>query len=60
MRLKALLRPLVYLSLAGLAACGSNPPSPSAATPESTPTVPGTPVAPIRIGLALLYFFAEE
>ena len=53
MRLKALLRPLVYLSLAGLAACGSNPPSPSAATPESTPTAPGTPVAPIRIGLAL-------
>ena len=43
----------MYLSLAGLAACGSNPPSPSAATPESTPTVPGTPVAPIRIGLAL-------
>ncbi len=53
MRLQALLRPLVYLSLAGLAACGSNPPSPSAATPESTPTAPGTPVAPIRIGLAL-------
>ena len=37
MRLQALLRPLVYLSLAGLAACGRNPPRPSAATPESTP-----------------------
>ncbi|CAB5702891.1 NTE family protein rssA [Delftia tsuruhatensis] len=50
MRLKAFLRPLVCLSLAGLAACGSNPPSPSAATPESTPV---TAAAPIRIGLAL-------
>jgi NTE family protein len=54
MRLKAFLRPLVYLSLAGLAACGSNPPSQPPAASEATPTAASAaPPAPIRIGLAL-------
>jgi NTE family protein len=53
---KAFLRPLVYLGLVGLTACGSNPPSPQAAAPDATPTVSQAstaPAAPIRIGLAL-------
>ena len=50
MRLNVFLRPLVLLSLLGLSACGSNPPTSSAPvdTPATTTTVP-----PIRIGLAL-------
>ncbi|MEG0148534.1 MAG: patatin-like phospholipase family protein [Comamonas sp.] len=51
MRLNVFLRPLVCLSLLGLAACGSNPPSPSAAAPEATATTVSAP--PIKIGLAL-------
>ncbi|WP_314972776.1 patatin-like phospholipase family protein [Comamonas testosteroni] len=50
MRLNVFLRPLVCLSLLGLAACGSNPPSP-AATPE--PPTATTSAPPIKIGLAL-------
>ncbi|WP_120967396.1 patatin-like phospholipase family protein [Comamonas sp. lk] len=51
MRLNVFLRPLACLSLLGLAACGSNPPSPSAAAPEATATTVSAP--PIKIGLAL-------
>lgn len=51
MRPKAFLRPLVYLGLVTLAACGSNPPNPSATAPEPVPAA--APVPPIRIGLAL-------
>lgn len=51
MRLNVFLRPLVCLSLLGLAACGSNPPSPSAAVPEVAATTVSAP--PIKIGLAL-------
>lgn len=50
MRLTVFLRPLVYFGVAALAACGSNPPSPSAPTPAATAT---TPFAPVRIGIAL-------
>ena len=52
MRLTVFLRSLAYLGVAGLAACNSNPPAPSAsvATPvQATPT--GT--APVKIGIAL-------
>ena len=51
MRLTVFSRPLVYLGLATLAACSSNPPAPSAAAPAATTTT--TPAAPIRIGIAL-------
>ena len=51
MRLTVFSRPLVYLSLAALAACSSTPPSPSATAPEATATIPSTP--PIKIGIAL-------
>jgi NTE family protein len=49
MRLNAFLRPLVCLSLLGLAACGSNPPAPQ--RHPSRPPQPHQP--PIKIGLAL-------
>ncbi|WP_027014914.1 patatin-like phospholipase family protein [Comamonas composti] len=55
MRAPVLLRPLVYLSLASLVACGSNPPAKpgtsaiAEATPAASVSAPGT----IRIGLAL-------
>lgn len=50
MRPNVFLRPLVYLSLLGLAACGSNPPSPKAVAdgPAITASAPS-----IKIGLAL-------
>ena len=50
----AFLRPLVCLSLLGLAACGSNPPSPTAAAnaPSSSPATTAS-APPIKIGLAL-------
>ena len=51
MRLTVFSRPLVYLSLAALAACSSTPTNPSATVPEATATTPSTP--PIRIGIAL-------
>ena len=50
MRLNAFLRPLLCVSLLGLAACGSNPPAPSA--PSDTAASTAT-AQPIRIGLAL-------
>ncbi|MEX8195122.1 patatin-like phospholipase family protein [Comamonas guangdongensis] len=50
MRLNAFLRPLVCLSLVGLTACGSNPPSSTA--PADAP-VTATSAPPIKIGLAL-------
>ena len=50
MRLNVFLRPLVLLSLLGLSACGSNPPSSS--SPADTPAIT-TSAPPIRIGLAL-------
>ena len=51
MRLTVLSRPLVYLGLAALAACGSTPPILSAATPSAIPTTPSG--VPIKIGIAL-------
>ena len=50
MRPNVFLRPLLCLSLLGLAACGSNPPSLS---PSSDAPVATTAAAPIKIGLAL-------
>lgn len=50
MRPNVFLRPLLCLSLLGLAACGSNPPSPS---PSSDAPATTTAAAPIKIGLAL-------
>lgn len=52
MRLTVFLRSLAYLSVAGLAACNSNPPAPSASV---APAVQATPVgtAPVKIGIAL-------
>ena len=54
MRLTPFYRPLVYLSLAALAtlaACSSNPPSPSTTAAEARATSPAG--APIKIGIAL-------
>ena len=51
MRLTVFSRPLVYLGLAALAACGSTPPILSAATPSAIPTTPSG--VPIKIGIAL-------
>lgn len=56
MRLTVFSRPLVYLSLAALAACSSTPPSPSATAAAATTTTTTTlaaPAAPIKIGIAL-------
>ena len=50
MRLNAFLRPLVCLSLLGLAACGSNPPAPT--SPADAPAT-STSAPPVKIGLAL-------
>lgn len=50
MRLKAFLRSLAYLGLAGLAACAGNPPNQPAATAQAAASAP-TP--PLRIGIAL-------
>ena len=50
MRPTAFLRPLLCMSLLGLAACGSNPPAPS--TPSDSTSSTAT-AQPIRIGLAL-------
>ncbi len=47
MRLNDFLRPLACVGLLALAACGSNPPGPSAAAPEASGQ------APLRIGIAL-------
>jgi len=52
MRLTSLLRPLAYLAIAGLAACGSTPktePAPGPAPTAGAATVP----APVTIGVAL-------
>lgn len=51
MRLPVSLRPLAYLWLATLAACGSSPPSAPTAAPEPTATTTAT--HPIKIGVAL-------
>ncbi|MET1114581.1 MAG: patatin-like phospholipase family protein [Comamonas sp.] len=50
MRVKSLLRPLAYLAVAGLAACGSTPKT----EPAPAPAVGATAApAPVKIGLAL-------
>ncbi|QNP60430.1 patatin-like phospholipase family protein [Paenacidovorax monticola] len=51
MRLQVFLRSLACLGLAGLAACGSNPPAKPAAPPEAATTAPAAP--PVKIGIAL-------
>ncbi|ABM32668.1 patatin-like phospholipase family protein [Paracidovorax citrulli] len=51
MRSNALLRPLVLLSAAALAACGSAPPAAPSAAPAQAAAAPSP--APIKVGIAL-------